>query len=136
MALKAPLFICASSLAAVLAFSPIARTQTASEWGKAAVDTGKEAVHATEHALHQVADDPILTERTKSALAHDRITMNQPIIVSAKDGVVVLQGRVSRIVADRAVHVAAQVEGARGVENDMLYDGGPSARNVQDVSPR
>lgn len=136
MTFKTTLFICASAFAAALAFSPIARAQTASEWGNAAVDTGKEAVHATEHAFHQVADDPILTERTKSALAHDRLTMNQPIIVSAKNGVVILQGRVARTVADRAVQVAAQVEGAHGVEDDLLYDGGPGARNVQDVTPR
>jgi osmotically-inducible protein OsmY len=127
---KATPFIYASIFAAALAFSPIVRAQTASEWGNAAVDTGKEAVHATEHAFHQVADDPILTERAKSALAHDPLTRNQPIIVSADKGIVKLQGRVARIVADRAVHVVARVEGARGVENDMLYDRGPSASNV------
>ena len=124
---KATPFIYASIFAAAMAFSPIARAQTASQWGQAAVDTGKDAVHATERAFHEVADDPILTERTKSALANDPITRNQPIIVSADKGIVTLQGRVARMVADRAVQVAAQVEGSRGVHNEMLYDGGPSA---------
>jgi osmotically-inducible protein OsmY len=122
-------FIYASVVAATLACSPIVRAQTASEWGNAAVDTGKDAVHATEHAFHKVADDPILTERAKSALANDPITRNQPIIVSADKGIVTLQGRVARIVAERAVHVAARVEGSRGVQNEMLYDGGPSVSN-------
>ncbi|HEY2107971.1 MAG TPA: BON domain-containing protein [Candidatus Binataceae bacterium] len=128
MAPKATSFICASIFAAALAFSPNVRAQTASEWGHAAVDTGKDAVRATEHAFHQVADDPILTERTKSALAHDPITRNQPIIVSVDKGIVTLQGRVARSVADRALQVAAQVS-SRGVRNEMLYDGGPSANN-------
>ena len=127
MARKVTPFIYGSIFAAALALSPIARAQTASEWGHAAVDTGKDAVHATEHAFHKVADDPILTERAKSALANDPITRNQPIIVSVDRGIVTLQGRVARIVAERAVHVAAGVEGSRGVHNEMLYDGGPSA---------
>src|SRR5215467_11566360 len=59
----------------------------------------------------------ILTERTKSALANDPITRNQPIIVSADNGIVILQGRVPHLVADRAQVLAEQVEGSRGVKN-------------------
>jgi len=130
MGVKITLWICGPIFAAVLAFAPVAGAQTASEWGKAAVDTGKEAVHATERAFHKVADDPILIERTKSALAHDPITMNQPIIVSANNGIVTLQGRVSRVVAERATLVAQGVEGTRGVQDKMLYEGAPLARNA------
>src|SRR5262249_5661796 len=133
MASKVTLFLCGSICALALGFAPALWAQTASEWGKGAIDTGKEAVHATERAFHKVADDPILIERTKSALAHDPITQNQPVIVSANNGVVILQGRVSRVVADRAIRVAQGVEGARGVDNRMLYDGAPIA---EDVTPR
>ncbi len=117
----ATLWLGAALFAGALTLAPAARAQTASEWGHAAVDTGAGAVHATERTFHKVADDPILTERAKSALAHDPVTRNQPIIVSADNGMVILQGRVSRMVADRAVQVARQVEGSRGVENKMLY---------------
>jgi osmotically-inducible protein OsmY len=121
MASKTILFVYTSIVAGALAVAPMAMAQTASQWGNAAIGTGEDAVHSTEHAFHKVADDPILTERTKSALAHDPITMNQPIIVSADHGVVTLEGRVSHAVANRAVLVAQQVPGARGVENHMLY---------------
>jgi osmotically-inducible protein OsmY len=113
-------YVCAPILALALTVS-LARAQTASEWGHAAVDTGKDAVHATEHAFHKVADDPILTEKAKSALANDPVTRNQPIIVSANSGIVILQGRVPRDVAHRAVILAEGVEGSRGVKNEMLY---------------
>jgi len=121
MASKATPFIYASIFAAALAFSPTTRAQTASEWGQGAVDTGKEAIHETGKAFHKLADDPILTERTKSALANDPITRNQPIIVSADNGIVILQGRVPHLVADRAQVLAEQVEGSRGVKNEMIY---------------
>lgn len=135
MASKAVPFILASIIAAGLALSPIARAQTASQWGHAAVDTGKDAVHATERAFHKVADDPILIERTKSALANDPLTRNQPIIVSADRGSIKLQGRVDPAVADRAVHLAAAVQGSRGVHNEMLYAGGPNSK-VPDYGAR
>jgi osmotically-inducible protein OsmY len=121
MASKVRLFVYSSIFATALACAPMALAQTASQWGNAAVDAGANAVHSTEHAFHKVAEDPVLIERTKSALANDPVTMNQPIIVSADNGVVILEGRVSRPVADRAVVLARNVEGSHGVEDRMLY---------------
>ena len=115
--------------AAALAFSPVARAQSASEWGNAIVGTGKDFLHSSENVFHKVADDPILIERTKSALDDDRVTRNQPIVVSADNGVVILRGRVNGYVAHRALSIARQVPGARGVNNEMLYEGSPTARN-------
>jgi osmotically-inducible protein OsmY len=123
MASRKRTFICASLLAAALAFAPMTlRAQSASDWGHAAEDVGENAVQSTEHDFHKVADDPILIERAKSALAHDPMTRNQPIVVSADNGVVILEGRVSRAVGHRAVQVASQVDGAKGVHNEMLYN--------------
>jgi hypothetical protein len=123
------LLISASVFAAAIAFSPIAHAQSMSEWGNAIVGTGQDLWHGTEHVFHQVADDPVLIERTKSALDDDPVTRNQPIIVSANNGVIALQGRVDRHVADTAVRIARDVPGARGVNNEMLYEGAPMARN-------
>jgi hypothetical protein len=122
-------FISLSIMAAAFTFSPAAHAQTASEWGHAIVGTGQDFLHSTEHVFHKVADDPILIERTKSALNDDRLTRNQPIIVSADGGVVILQGQVSRRVADRAVQIARDVPGSRGVRDELLTDGRPTARN-------
>jgi len=41
--------------------------------------------------------------------------------VSADNGIVILQGRVPHLVADRAQVLAEQVEGSRGVKNEMIY---------------
>jgi hypothetical protein len=128
------LFISASVVAAAIAFSPIVHAQSLSQWGNAIVGTGQDVWHGTEHVFHQVADDPVLIERTKSALNDDPVTRNQPIIVSAHNGIVVLAGRVNRQVADSAVRIAADVPGARGVDNQMLYEGPPMARNY--TAPR
>ncbi len=118
-----------SIMAAAIAFTPPAHAQSASEWCNAIVGTGKDFLHSTENVFHKVADDPILIERTKSALNDDHLTRNQPIIVSADNGVVVLKGRVSNLVADRAMQIARDVPGSRGVRDEMLTDGRPTARN-------
>ncbi|GEM_PF-5533013 len=123
------MFISASVVAVAMAFSPLARAQSLSQWGNAIVGTGHEIWQGTEHVFHQVADDPILIERTKSALDENPVTRDQPVIVSANNGVIVLEGRVSRQVADTAVGIARQVPGARGVDNEMLYEGAFIARN-------
>jgi hypothetical protein len=84
-----PLPVSASIFAAAVAFSPVVHAQTLSQWGGAIVGTGQDIWHSTEHAFHQVTRDPILIERTKSALDDDPVTRNQPIMVSANDGVIV-----------------------------------------------
>jgi osmotically-inducible protein OsmY len=126
----------ASVFAVAIAISPAVRAQTVSDWGKAAMDTGKDAVHAAARALHDVMDDPILIEKTKSALSNDPATRNQPIVVSASKGVIILQGEVSTATGERAVQLSSQVEGAAGVENDMIYDVSLSMRNVGSEAPR
>ena len=132
---KSKVFLCASAFAATLAAASLVRAQTTSEWGQAAVDTGEDAVRSSEHAFHAVADDPILMEKTKSALSNDPITRNQPIIVSADKGIVILKGEVSTRVAGRAIQVAASINGAKGVDDEMGYDGKLGARTVSDAPP-
>jgi osmotically-inducible protein OsmY len=126
----------ASIFALALAISPGVRAQTVSDWGKATMDTGKDALHAADRAFHELVDDPILIEKTKSALSNDPATRNQPIVVSASKGIIILQGKVPTATAERAVQLASRVEGAAGVENDMLYDGSASVRNVDGEAPR
>ena len=132
---KSKVFLCASAVAATLAASSLIFAQTASQWGQAAVDTGKDAVHETEHAFHTVADDPILIEKTKSALSNDPITRNQPIIVSADKGIVILKGEVPTRVASRAIQVAAAINGVKGVDDEMGYDGKLGARTDPQAPP-
>lgn len=132
---KRKVFLCASALVATLATSSLVMAQTASEWGQAVAETGENAVHATEHAFHAVADDPILIEKTKSALSNDPITRNQPIIVSADRGNVILKGEVPTIVASRAVQVAASINGVKGVDDEMAYAGKLRAKSLPDAPP-
>jgi osmotically-inducible protein OsmY len=63
------------------------------------------------------------------------MTMNQPIVVSANNGVIILEGEVARPVALRAVQVASQVAGARGVDDRLLYEGALSERRFHEVYP-
>jgi osmotically-inducible protein OsmY len=135
MSSRTKAFLCASALAATLATSSSVMAQTASQWAQATVDTGKSAVRATEHAFHEVADDPILIEKTKSALSNDPITRNQPIIVSANKGTVILKGEVPARVASRAVQVAASINGAKGVDDEMAYAGKLRVKGVVDAPP-
>jgi hypothetical protein len=69
MPFKSKVFLCAWALFATLATSSLVMAQTASEWWQAAAETGENALHEAEHAFHAVADDPILIEKTKSALS-------------------------------------------------------------------
>jgi osmotically-inducible protein OsmY len=135
MASRTKPLIFGSVLSAALALSAPVLAQSAAQWGKAIVDTGKEAVHTTERAFYKAAEDPILIERTKSALTHDLMTMNQPIVVSANNGVIILEGEVARPVALRAVQVASQVAGARGVDDRLLYEGALTERRFHEVYP-
>jgi osmotically-inducible protein OsmY len=67
--------------------------------------------------------DHALIKAVRTALAGDSLTKkNSNIYVTARDRMITLSGEVkSRTAAERAQQLAAQVNGVRGIENEMSY---------------
>lgn len=104
----------ASTLGVALALSPMLFAQESSmppgsmPMGSAAADSATQPKDST------------LTQKVKAALASDPSTSRSRIDVAAKDGVVMLSGEVdSAATKQHAEQVVAQIQGVRGVENEL-----------------
>lgn len=121
--------------ALLVACSPQDRTEVKAEASKAASaagnaastaasSVGKAAEGATESAVSS-ADDASVTAKVKSALLADEQVKGLQINVDTAGGKVVLSGTAkSDTEKQRAEQLAMQVEGVRGVQNNIAVGGG------------
>jgi osmotically-inducible protein OsmY len=103
-------------------------------WGTSSVAQVTAPTTAQEQggtSLDQPSDAKV-QQSVKDALTHDPQTNSADIKVDVRDHMVILQGDVkSRAVAQRALQLVANINGVKGVENQLKYDNGPEAASGQ-----
>lgn len=91
--------------------------------GESVENAGSSTGHAVEHAwkgTKTAVKDTDITAKVKLALHNDKLTKGQDISVDTSAGIVTLHGDVaSHAIAERAVRVAENTTGVRGVHDHL-----------------
>jgi hyperosmotically inducible protein len=131
MKLKLGTAVGVGSLAALLSFSPSVFAQGMDNPPPAGAPADMNAPNmnapkaGTEMNAPKMDTDASLTTKVEEALKSDQSTANARIHVSAKDGVVTLNGKVdSKTTADHAEQTAASVSGVKSVNNQLSVENG------------
>jgi hypothetical protein len=107
------------TLGAALAFSPMLFAQEGLMPPTAEPMNSEPAGHV-EHPSAIQPSDSVLAQQAKTALTTDPMTSQSSIDVAAKDGIVLLSGKVdSAMTKQHAQQLVAEIEGVRSIRNEI-----------------